>query len=306
MRRPIFHQPWWLDAVAPSQWSEARVERDGIERAVFPYTVRADRFGFRALAAPPLTPYLGPLTVPGNGKRATRLKRDRELQEALLEQLPAHDLFKTTLPIGHQNWPLLAERGWVGTPRVTYVLDGISDTNATWAGFTDSTRRSIRKAEKRLAVRTDDTITDLARMATATFERQGKRLPFSTSLLDRAATAAMERGQGTILSAVAPGDGVHASMLLVWDHDRAYYLVGGADPGKRESAGLSLLMWEAMKHAATHVDRFDFEGSMVPGVERFFRGFGGVQHTYLGAMHFSRRGRIVWAMRDLLTSVRGS
>ena len=306
MERPIFHEPWWLDAVALGQWSEARVERDGIERAVFPYAVRAERLGFRVLAAPPLTPYLGPITDLSDGKPATRLKRDRELQDELLEQLPAHDVFKTTLPIEHQNWPLLAERGWIGTPRVTYVLDGITDTDATWSGFTDSTRRAIRKAEKRLAVRTDDSIADLARMATATFERQGQRLPYPTSLLGRAASAAIERGQGTILSAVSPDDGVHASMLLVWDHDRAYYLVGGADPSKRESAGLSLLMWEAMKHAATHVDRFDFEGSMVPGVERFFRGFGGAQHTYLGAMHFSRRGRIGWAMRDLLTSVRGS
>ncbi|MEM9464114.1 MAG: GNAT family N-acetyltransferase [Actinomycetota bacterium] len=306
MERPLFHEHWWLDAVAPGAWAEACVERDGQERAVFPYAVRSERLGFRVLGAPALTPYLGPLTDAGDGKAATRLKRDRELQEELLEQLPAHDVFKTTLPIEHQNWPLLAEHGWIGTPRVTYILDGIGDTEQTWAGFTDSTRRAIRKAEKRLVVRTDTSTADLIRMATATFRRQGDSLPYPPSLLDRAATAAIERGQGTILTAAGADDGVHASMLLVWDHDRAYYLVGGADPTKRESAGLSLLMWEAMKQAAAHVDRFDFEGSMVPGVERFFRGFGGRQQPYLGAMHFSRRGRVAWAARDVLVAVRGS
>ena len=25
----IFEQPWWLDAVAPGQWAEATVEKDG-------------------------------------------------------------------------------------------------------------------------------------------------------------------------------------------------------------------------------------------------------------------------------------
>jgi hypothetical protein len=40
-------------------------------------------------------------------------------------------------------------------------------------------------------------------------------------------------------------------------------------------------MWSAIKVAKSKgVKTFDFEGSMIPGVEKFFRGFGGELTTY--------------------------
>lgn len=305
MQRSIFHEPWWLDAVAPGTWSEITVEQAGEVRALLPYATLRKRFGTTVIGAPPLTPYLGPLTHPGEGKATTRLKRDRELQTALFEQLPAHDVYKTTLPLDHRNWTVLHELGFEGSPRVTYVIDDLHDLDAVWKGFGDSTRRAVRKAQKRLVVRTDDDVSALLPMATATFERQTRALPYEPDLLCRAAHAAISRDRGRVLTALDADGAVHASMLLVWDEDRAYYLVGGADPARRESAGLSLLMWEAMKTAAAHVRRFDFEGSMVPGVERFFRGFGGTQYSYLGIVHFSRRGRVAWRTYRLAQAIRG-
>lgn len=305
MQRPIFHEPWWLDAVAPGSWTEVTVDVDGETRALLPFSTRRMGPGIIVLGAPPLTPYLGPLTVPGDGKPATRLKRDRELQSALLEQLPRHDVYKTTLTLDHRNWPVLAEHGFVGSPRVTYVIDELDDADRIWSGFGDSTRRAVRKAEKRLTVRVESDVASLLPMAAATFDRQSLDLPYSPDVLERAAAAAIERDRGRVLTAVDEDDAVHASMLVVWDDDRAYYLVGGADPSRRESAALSLLMWEAIKMSAAHTRRFDFEGSMVPGVERFFRGFGGTQYSYLGVMRFSRRGRIGWTGYQLLQAIRG-
>ena len=40
---------------------------------------------------------------------------------------------------------------------------------------------------------------------------------------------------------------------------------------------MSLLMWKSIELASEKVDLFDFEGTMKESVERFFRGFGGVQ-----------------------------
>ena len=73
---------------------------------------------------------------------------------------------------------------------------------------------------------------------------------------------------------------MHAALYLVWDERAAYYLLGGGDPELRNSGAHSLIMWEAIKHAATVSKTFDFEGSMVEPVERFFRAFGGRQVPY--------------------------
>src|SRR5919106_2186938 len=62
--------------------------------------------------------------------------------------------------------------------------------------------------------------------------------------------------------------------------DGASYLMGGSDPRLRTSGAMSLLMWEAIKFAGQVARRFDFEGSMLQPVERFFRAFGARQVPY--------------------------
>jgi len=44
-------------------------------------------------------------------------------------------------------------------------------------------------------------------------------------------------------------------------------------------------------------DVFDFEGSMLPPVERYFRAFGARQTPYLRVSRTSRRGRAALAAR---------
>ena len=72
----------------------------------------------------------------------------------------------------------------------------------------------------------------------------------------------------------------HAALYLIWDENSAYYLMGGSDPALRNSGANSLLMWEAIQFASTVTNKFDFEGSMIEPIERFFRSFGAKQIPY--------------------------
>ncbi len=65
--------------------------------------------------------------------------------------------------------------------------------------------------------------------------------------------------------------------IIVWDDRRAYYLVGGYDDAADSANATALAMWSAVRFTSEvlHLPVFDFEGSMVPAVERFFRKFGG-------------------------------
>lgn len=54
-----------------------------------------------------------------------------------------------------------------------------------------------------------------------------------------------------------------------------YYLLGGYDPATKHGGAGILCMWQSILHAkGVGLDTFDFEGCMLPEVERFFRGFG--------------------------------
>ena len=67
-----------------------------------------------------------------------------------------------------------------------------------------------------------------------------------------------------------------AATFCVHDKKTAYYLFGGYDVlNKHHGAGVST-MWNCMMHAKREgLNIFDFEGSMIPEVEKYFREFGG-------------------------------
>ena len=93
---------------------------------------------------------------------------------------------------------------------------------------------------------------------------------------------------------------VHAVLYVVWDRNAAFHLLSGADPELRTSGAGSLLMWEAITRARAVTDVFDFEGSMLKPVERFFRAFGSRQTPYLRVSRATPAARAVLALRRRL------
>jgi hypothetical protein len=93
---------------------------------------------------------------------------------------------------------------------------------------------------------------------------------------------------------------VHAVSYVVWDEHAAFYLLGGGDPELRTSGASSLLMWESIMRAREITDVFDFEGSMLRPVERFFRGFGSLQTPYLRVSRARAHARAALALRAAL------
>ena len=97
---------------------------------------------------------------------------------------------------------------------------------------------------------------------------------------------------------------MHAAIYLVFDARSAYYLISGSDPELRNSGALSLLVHEAIAFSASKSARFDFEGSMLEPVERFFRKFGASQKQYCQVRGYSRRMRLMKGLREAWSATR--
>jgi GNAT acetyltransferase-like protein len=298
----LFSEHWWLDAVAPGRWGEATVRSDGEITARLPWArerLPVPGLHLTRLGSPRLTPFLAPMLELGSGKHVTRLAREHRLLEALLDDLPPFDYLSYTFDPSFTNWLPFYWRGLTGSLRATYVLDDITDLDAVWHGMSDTTRRIIRTAEPVLQINEDQSAGRLADALTSTFARQGRRMPFPLELLERLQRAVGEHDAGAVLSATDELGRLHGALMVVWDERRAYYLTGGAITELRRSGAQSLLMWRAIRLAAERVPVFDFEGSMIEGVARFFRGFGSRPCPYLHVTGTSRRMRIGLAARDL-------
>lgn len=278
---PIFSQAWWLDAVAPGSWGEVAIEKGGQIHARLPYVIQR-KHGLTLLTMPPLTQTLGPWLRPYSGKYVNRLSKEKQLMTELIEQLPRFDLFQQNFHYSITNWLPFYWKGFQQTTRYTYRLPDLSNLDAVWAGFQENIRREIRKAVNRfrLRVRDDLSIDDFLPLNVQVFERQSKGLPYPISLVRRLDAACQTHTARRIFIAQDEQGRHHAGVYIVWDEQSAYYLMGGGDPELRSTGATSLCMWEAIRFAATVTKSFDFEGSMIESVERFFRSFGACQTPY--------------------------
>jgi hypothetical protein len=271
---PLFQQAWWLDAACgKAGWNAVHVERGGEIQAALPFqTVR--RRGLTILRQPPLTPFLGPWLRPTGARKARDLGRQKQLTMLLIDALPRHDLFRQCFAPEIDYWLPWHWRGFSQTTRYTYRLQ-LGDAAPIHEGLRENIRTDIRKASRAgIEVCVSD-LESFLPLWRATFERQRREHPPVLEQIQRIDAAAAERGCREILVARDPSGAAHAGAYIVWGGGVSYYLMGGGDPRLRGSGATSLTISDAIRRATAVASTFDFEGSMIEPVERFFRSFGG-------------------------------
>ncbi len=298
----IFQQPWWLDAVAPGHWGEVTCEHAGRVVARLPFVVRGRR-RMRMLTQSSLTQTLGPWVEPSSAKPARALSREHQLLADLEAQLPSAWAFSQQFSPAMLNALPFRWAGYHLEVRYTYRLNGLHATDILWSGLRDNVRREIRKARGRVEVVADLGVDRFHDVLSRTYARQHLPTPHSLGKLERLEAACAARGAGSMLFARDEAGRIHAVAWVVWDVQGAYYLLAGADPHLRTSGASSLLVWEALTRAREHTDVFDFHGSLLRPVERFFRGFGARQTPYLSVTRMSPPIRAALAARSGLQRI---
>lgn len=301
---PIFSRDWWLDATAGEKaWDAAVVVRGNKVMAAMPYVI-GRRYGMTVISQPALTQKHGPWIRPSDSRPATRLALEKEMMQALIDQLPPFDHFSQNWHYECTNWLPFSWNGFRQTTRYTYVVSNLGQEEKMWAALEDNTRNNCKKASKRhrLRLRDDLPLEVFLALNRMTYERQRLPVPYGDGLVRRIVEACQEHRCGRLLIAEDPDGRLHSGLYYVWDQFSAYGLMAGSDPVLRNSGANSLCHWEALKHASGVTRRFDFAGSMMEPVERFFRGFGAVQLPYFNLTKTPSR---LLRMRQGMLSVLG-
>jgi hypothetical protein len=252
-----------------------------------------------------LTQTLGPWVETSPAKPARALAREHELLAELEAKLPPAQAFSQQFSPAMLNALAFHWAGYRLEARYTYRLHGLRSSSDLWAGLRDNIRREIRKARKRVEIVDDLGIDRFHDVLSKTYERQAIPTPHSLAELARLEAVCAARGAGALLFARDDAGQVHAAVWVVWDRNGAYYLLAGAEPSLRTSGASSLLAWEAIVRSGEHTDVFDFHGSMLQPVERFFRAFGAQQTPYLSVTKMSPALRLALAARAGLHGLGG-
>ena len=278
----LFIQPWWLDALIKSRWKVVLDIRGGRIMGGWVYCV-SQKFGVPYLTNAPLSPYQGFFfNYPRDLSVKRRLSFEEEVLKNLVKKLPGMRYYSQKLHPRQKNLIPLLWKGFSVRIRYTYVLEKLNDLGVIWDNFYSSTRKSIRKAENRYSLRLVESHDPKVAYDFHEKSMNRKREPtqFSMNQLQRLDEELLNRNQRKILIAEDPSGVIHGAVYIVWNSDTAYYLLGGTDPDLRHSGASIYLIWEAIRLMSKKVDRFDFEGSMIPAVERIFRSFGAKQNQY--------------------------
>jgi hypothetical protein len=283
---PFQAQPWWLDAVCgPDGWGAALAFDDnGAAIGTLPFP--KNRYNARM---PLFTAYF-PVWVSDSAsrKRERIYHRENLILQNLIGQLPKPWLLDMQFDPGFSNGLPFYEQGFHLSVRYTCLLEELGDIARISREMESATRNHIRRARDIVEIDKAGSLDVLYDLIGHSFGRQGKKTPFSMTQLATADACLAQRGMRSIYVASADGK-PHAAVYLVRDLKKTTLLLSGTHPKYRQSGALYLLLWEAIKDAAKYTPTFDFEGSMIPPIERVFRSFGARRVPYLRVTRYQNR-----------------
>lgn len=279
----VYDQPWWMDAVCGAEnWDVLLYEKKGNLLGAMPYYVRS-RYGLKYITQPQLTQHNGVwIKYPEGQKYEGRLALEKEVMTALIGQLEALPVcyYQQNHAPSVTNWLPFYWKHYQQTTRYTYQIPWQPEYPSIFGGFSKVVRKNIEKAAPLAAIWESDDVERFYELNRMTFARQHMEDPVSLEFLRRFDQAAAAHNARKIYFA-ADGDGtVHCASYIVFDQNWVYQLMSGTDPRYRSSEFKTLLIDKAIRFAWETGRGFDFEGSMVPGIEEFFRKFGAIQTPY--------------------------
>ena len=272
----IFEEPWWLDIVAPGQWNEVFV-RDG-EKIIarLPYCILNG-----VIENPVYTQTLGiwmDSKIKEYSKGNSQLHVQKEIIKELIGKLPKAK--KISLCLDCENSYILPFR-WHGfqiEPTFSYRITNIKTLNIEETLYGKTVKKNIRSARKKVYIVDDSTdFEKLIDMQNLTYARQGRKNPISSDITMNLMEKTYDTGHGRLMVAEDDQGIPHSACFFVYDNRRCYYLLGGFNPNFNSDGSQNLLLDAGIKFAQTVSEDFDFEGSMIEGIENFYRQFGGSQ-----------------------------
>lgn len=205
----------------------------------------------------------------------------RKRVEAFVSAIPSH--FKKIVMHLHEGHNRLAMEGYTCTPRENYVLNLNSDYEVLAAGYHKNHKRNLRKAVDAGNI-VNGNIKPEALVEHYRTHQGPKVKAFkadSFHAAHRLIYNGLHRGRCFLSSVMSPTGEVLAAAAFFVSHNRITMQLPTSSPKGREENAMHLLIDMTIRTNAGRPIMLDFEGSSVPGIARFYEGFGAKSRPYL-------------------------
>lgn len=278
---PIFSKDWWLDGVCgKDNWNVVLVEKGGQIMGALPYFTKK-RWGLLRICMPELTQNMGVyIKYPSKQKYYKKLSWEKEIMSELIEKLPKFDSFSQSFHYSITNWLPFYWKNYEQRTYYTYVIEDISLDTLQEICETDTRRRRRRRATSAgVEVIEAEDIDKFYELNKMTFKRQEANIGYTLEFIKNLYEICKKNDCVKMYFAKYQ-EKIIAANFLVYDNNSVYYLMGGIDPEYKNLGAMDVVQFESIKFALNNNKTFDFEGSIMESIEKYFRSFGAIQKPY--------------------------
>lgn len=296
----LFHSTSWLKSIK-GKLAVYVVERDSqiVGGYAGLFYVKNRQKGFHI---PPLTPYSGPLV--GRSWEKKSVQEEHDILIFLLEQLPHSPHWDFLYGVEGQFIHPFHWKGFSSSLAVSYVIEKSYDE---WlAGMNKNKIREYKKLEEAvnkgsLKVILNGPVAPILDLNQVTAQRNG--FSFDRQTLEALFTKSENLSIRTMLIE-SEEYGPLSGSIMIYDDQAVYNLINGSirvEHPVYKTINLYAL-WDGIHFALTTGRKFDFEGSMLKGVESFYRLMGGEYHY---KMRFQKTASLPYLFARLFLQFRG-
>ncbi|WP_020587586.1 hypothetical protein [Desulfobacter curvatus] len=272
----VFAKTHYLDAIGFPYQIGVLVKKGNIAGGII--LVKSE---IKTYSNPLFAKYLGILLRPVEGKYANKITIEKKIIEQIVSNIKWCKTFDYTFHYDFQNWMPFYWAGYRQESKYTYLISNLKNMDSLYDKMQSNARKNMRKAVKNnISIIYDICPENFYRINEMTFLRQGGPIPYSLSFFKRFYAALKKKDSIKLLGAFDRQQRCHSVCGLVYDNKACHLLLNGSNPDLPNMEANTLLVGKAIEYASQVSEVFDFEGSMIKSIERFYRGFGGVMTPY--------------------------
>ncbi len=240
------------------------------------YFLRTKKYGFNFIKLPPYTPHCGLFFVSESKNKASVNNFSKEVMNDICAYFTGQKSSLTILAFPSEIidlQPFIWDKYKV-IPNYTYRIDLLNTIENIKANFDTKNRNVINKAIKEEVVVSENSLNGEALLK---FFKGSLKAAGANIYEDELKKIFLEFSDpSNSFSLSAKKDDIFlGAVFCVFDKNTCYYLLGGVNKNAGIQGVNNLLIQKSIEKAkALGCNTFDFEGSMLKGVEKFFRGFG--------------------------------
>lgn len=243
----------------------------------FWYMYHYSKWGIRFCITPPGLSDIGLQFITGSEKRVSRIGTQKEIFELMAQTIyaAAPDYTELTFPYQFQDMQALLWLKFNITPKYTYHLNLQPEASVLLLEMSSELRRSIQNCNTdALHIRNSDGA-DVVLQLLEQYSKQ-KKIKLAPQLSLALMKLYINHQNGVLYTAYCQNELI-AFAFFKTEASEAQYLFGAHTLDALQGV-VPVLFWRAILDFKTlHVSILDFEGSMIPDVERFYRKFGGTK-----------------------------